>query len=136
MESPEWMPSPAEVARARADLERRGVVQSMTRDLAGAQMVPAGETPWAWLIGAALWITIWPAVIALRLGTDRLDWLPWWLPIVLAVLHMLVQAGPVRVAERELGPGLAAPPLRPGADRGANAGARPCRIRDLGRHVV
>ena len=32
---PEWMPSPAEVARARADLERRGVVQSMTRDLAG-----------------------------------------------------------------------------------------------------
>ena len=64
---PEWMPSPAEVARARADMERRGIVQSVTRDLAGTQMVPAGETPWPWLIGAALWIAIWPAVIALAL---------------------------------------------------------------------
>jgi hypothetical protein len=100
---PEWMPSPAEVARARADLERRGVVQSLTRDLAGTQMVPAGETPWPWFIGAALWVIIWPAVIALRFGTDRLDWLPWWLPIILAVLHMLVQAGPVMVAVRDSG---------------------------------
>ncbi len=100
---PEWMPSPAEVARARADMERRGIVQSVTRDLAGTQMVPTGETPWAWLIGAALWIAIWPAVIALRFSTDQLSWLPWWLVILLPVLHMLLQAGPVLVAQRDSG---------------------------------
>ena len=100
---PEWMPSPAEVARARADMERRGIVQSVTRDLAGTQLVPKGETPWPWLIGAALWIAIWPAVLALRFTTDRLSWVPWWLVILLPVLHMLLQAGPVLVTERDSG---------------------------------
>ena len=127
MENPSGCPAQPK-SPARADLERRGVVQSMTRDLAGAQMVPAGETPWAWLIGAALWIAIWPAVIALRFSTDRLDWLPWWLPIVLAVLHMMVQAGPVLVAERDSGKERAAAALWPGADSGADAGARTQRV--------
>jgi hypothetical protein len=100
---PEWMPSPAEVARARAGLERKGVVRSMTRGPASAQMVPPGQTPWLWLIGAAAWIIIWPAVIAQRIAMGRLPWLPWWLPVFLALLHLLVLAGPVLLAARDSG---------------------------------
>jgi hypothetical protein len=100
---PEWMPSLAEVARARSELERRGVVRSLTRGPTGAQMVAPGEVPWSWLIGAALWIILWPAVIALRIGMGWWPWLPWWLPLVLALLHMLVLVGPVLLAERDSG---------------------------------
>lgn len=100
---PEWMPSPEEVARARADMERRGIVRSLSRGPAGVQMVPAGEAPWSWLIGAAAWVVIWPAVIALRIGAERFKWLPWWLPILIALLHMLVLVAPVLLAQRDAG---------------------------------
>lgn len=101
---PDWMPSPAEVARARAELEHRGVVRSLGRGPAGRQLVPAGETPWPWLIAAAAWVVIWPAVIALRLGQGwAAGWLPWWLPVIMAALHMLALAGPVLLAARDAG---------------------------------
>jgi len=100
---PEWMPSPAEVARARAQMERKGIVQSLTRGPVGAQMVQPGEAPWSWLIGGALWVIIWPAIIALRVGMGRPPWLPWWLPVLLALLHMAALAGPVFLAERDSG---------------------------------
>jgi len=97
---PEWMPTQAEVDRARAQMERAGTVRSLTRGLADVQLVPAGETPWPWLGALALWIVVWPAVIAFTLVDNRLPWLPWWLPLVLALLHMLALAGPVLLTER------------------------------------
>jgi restriction system protein len=100
---PEWMPSPQEVARARTDMERRGIVASIARGPASQQLVAAGETPWAWLLGAVAWVIVWPAIIALRLGSRQLTWLPWWLPLVLAALHMLALAGPVWLAMRDTG---------------------------------
>ena len=100
---PDWMPSAAEIARARAELEHKGVVRNLARGFAGQEMVPPGETPWAWLIAGAAWIIIWPAIIALRIGAGRLSWLPWWLPLLLAALHMLVLAGPVLLAQRDAG---------------------------------
>lgn len=96
---PAWMPTPDAVTRARIALERKGVVQGFTRGPAGAQMVRSGEAPWPWLIAGALWVVIWPAAIALRIGQDWLAaWIPWWLPVVLAVLHGLALAGPVLFA--------------------------------------
>lgn len=100
---PEWMPTPDEVARARAEMERRGIVRSLSRGPAGTQMVPAGEAPWPWLIGAAGWVIIWPAVIALRMGAARLLWLPWWLPLLLALLHLAALVAPVLLARRDTG---------------------------------
>ncbi len=100
---PEWMPSPAEVARARVELERKGIVRGLARGLAGKEMVGPGEAPWPWLIAGVAWIIIWPALIALRIGAGRLLWLPWWLPIVLAAIHALVLAGPVLLAQRDAG---------------------------------
>lgn len=97
---PEWMPGPEAVARARAQMERKGIVRSLTRGAPGAQMVPAGETPWAWLIAALLCIAIWPAAIALRVTTGRPAWLPWWLPVLAGLLHMAALAGPVLLAIR------------------------------------
>ena len=71
---PEWMPSPAEVARARAELERKGVVRSLARGAASAGMVPPGQAPWSWLMAGAAWVVVWPAVIASahRYGTAAL----------------------------------------------------------------
>ena len=100
---PDWMPSPEEVARARVDMERRGIVRNLSRGPAGVQMVPAGETPWPWLIGAAAWVIIWPAAISLRVGDSRFTWLPWWLPVLLALLHMLALVMPVLLARRDAG---------------------------------
>lgn len=101
---PEWMPSPAEVARARAELERKGIVRSLGRGPAGKQLVPAGEAPWPWLLAATAWVIAWPALIALRLGQEwGAAWLPWWLPVVMAALHLLALAGPVLLAERDAG---------------------------------
>ena len=101
---PEWMPSPAEVARARVQMERQGVVHSVTRGVAGAQLVPAGEAPWLWLGAAILWIVLWPAIITLKVsGATALAWLPWWLPVVLAAVHMALLAGPVLLSERDRG---------------------------------
>ena len=99
---PEWMPTPGEVARARVELERKGIVRSLGRGTAGKQLVPAGEAPWPWLIAAAAWVILWPAAIALRLGQGwGADWIPWWLPIVMAALHMLALAGPVLLTARD-----------------------------------
>jgi HJR/Mrr/RecB family endonuclease len=99
---PAWMPSTEEVARARAELARRGVLAALGRGTATADMVEPGETPWPWLIAAALWILIWPAVIALRIGQGWWsDWLPIWAPLTAAVLHMSALAGPVLLAQRD-----------------------------------
>lgn len=102
---PEWMPSPDQVARARVSLERRGVVQSLTSGPAAAELVRPGETPWLWWAAALAWVVIWPALIALSAGGRLPHWLPWWLLILLAALHMLVLAGPVIYSERQAGRG-------------------------------
>ena len=99
---PEWMPSPDAVTRARVALERRGVVQGFARGTASKELVRQGEAPWPWLLAGVLWIAVWPAVIALRIGQGWLaTWLPWWLPLLLAVLHALALAGPVLFARRD-----------------------------------
>lgn len=101
---PEWMPTPAAVTRARVALERRGAVQAFTRGPASKELVRSGEAPLPWLIAGALWVVIWPAAIALRIGQGWLAaWLPWWLPVLLAVLHGLALAGPVLFAMRDSG---------------------------------
>lgn len=101
---PDWMPSPEEVERARAELERRGGVLALERETPSSRMVAPGETPWAWFAGAVLWVLIWPAVIALRAGLGWWeDWLPLWAPLVAAALHMGVLAGPVVLAQRDSG---------------------------------
>ncbi len=97
---PEWMPSPAEIARARSQMERQGVVRSMTRGVASARLVSPGQIPWLWLGAAALWVILWPAVLTLKVSSDTLAWLPWWLAVILAGLHMLGLAGPVLLSER------------------------------------
>jgi restriction system protein len=97
---PEWMPAPEEVARARVSLERRGVVQSLGIWAAGAALVPPGQIPWLWWGLALFWIAVWPALIALKVGGLAPGWLPLWLILLLAVLNMLVLAGPVVYSER------------------------------------
>jgi len=97
---PEWMPTPEEVARARVSLERRGVVQSLSIGLTGAELVPPGQIPWLWWGLALLWIVVWPALIALSVGGRGPDWLPLWLILLVTLLHMLVLAGPVVYTER------------------------------------
>jgi restriction system protein len=97
---PDWLPSPEEVARARAELSRRGTLATLARGAAAAEMVEPGRAPWQWLVGAALWVLIWPAVIALRVGLGWWNWLPVWVPLAAAVLHMLALAGPVLLAQR------------------------------------
>jgi HJR/Mrr/RecB family endonuclease len=97
---PEWMPTPEEVARARVSLERRGVVQSLSIGLSGAELVPPGQIPWLWWGLALLWIVVWPALIALNVGGRGPNWLPLWLILLVAVLHMLILAGPVVYTER------------------------------------
>jgi restriction system protein len=97
---PDWMPSPDEVARVRANLSRRGTLAALARNATAAEMVEPGRAPWPWLAGAALWVLIWPAVIALRVGLGWWSWLPVWVPLAAAVLHMLALAGPVLIAQR------------------------------------
>jgi restriction system protein len=99
LSEPEWMPSPAEVARARAQMERASIVRSMARGLP-RQLVPAGATPWLWVAAAAVWILVWPALIALRLAQGQPAWLPWWLPLILALINLVILAGPVLYSER------------------------------------
>ena len=99
---PEWMPSAAEVARARMQLEREGVVRSMTRGVS-PQLVSPGETPWLWLAAAAALVVIWPALIAYRLVSGQPAWLPWWLPFLLALANLALLAGPVLFSERTAG---------------------------------
>ena len=99
---PEWMPSPGEIARARAELMRSGALTTLARTGNTADMVEPGRAPWQWLIGAALWVLIWPAVIALRVGLEWWSgWLPVWAPIAAAILHMLALAGPVLLSQRD-----------------------------------
>jgi hypothetical protein len=97
---PDWMPSHEEVTRARARLEREGVVSNLARGIGGPQLVGPGQTPWLWWVGAVLWLVLWPAVIALRVGLGKWPWLPWWLPLLIAAFHMLVLIGPVVYSER------------------------------------
>ena len=97
---PDWMPGSEEVSRARARLERDGVVRSLARGAGSPQLVAPGQTPWLWWGGAALWLVVWPAVIALRMGLGRWPWLPWWLTPLIALCHMLVLVGPVVYSER------------------------------------
>jgi len=97
---PEWMPSPEEVAQARAHLERTGVVRSLSRGVGALQFVPEGETPWLWWGAALLWIALWPAVFALKLSVNWLDWLGWWQAALLALAHMVGLAIPVLLSER------------------------------------
>jgi restriction system protein len=99
---PDWLPTPEEVARARRRLEQQGVVETLNRDIS-PQLVPPGETPWAWWILAALWPIIWPAVIVLTFTSDALSWLPVWLPVLLAAVHMFALAAPVFYSERGAG---------------------------------
>jgi hypothetical protein len=96
---PEWMPSLAETARARAQMERAGIVRNMSRDLQ-RPLVPPGETPWLWVAAAAVWAIVWPALIAYRLVGGQPAWLPWWLPLILALLNLVLLAGPVLYSER------------------------------------
>lgn len=99
---PDWMPSPEEVERARFSLVRRGGLSALQRDTVSARMVEPGATPWAWIIGAVLWVLIWPAVIALRVGLGWwASWMPAWASLLLAALHMLVLVGPVLIAQRD-----------------------------------
>lgn len=101
---PDWMPSPEEVGRARVELIRRGGLAALQREPVSARMVAPGATPWPWLAGAVLWLLLWPAVIALRVGLGWFEaWLPLWALFVAAGLHMLVLAGPVVLAERDAG---------------------------------
>ncbi len=97
---PEWLPGVEEVARARARLGRQGVLDGLrrTRGLGGWATVTAGETPWAWWTAAALWVILWPALMAFRYGLGRWEWLPWWLRPALAAAHMLGLAAPVALA--------------------------------------
>ncbi len=98
----DWFPSPEEVARARARLERQGVIGSLTRSRP-RRLVQPGETPWLWWVFAVLWPLIWPTAIVLALTTDRLAWMPVWLPFVLALMHMAALAVPVLYTERGSG---------------------------------
>jgi hypothetical protein len=96
---PEWMPSQAEIARARTQMERAGIVRSMAREVA-PQLVLPGETPWLWLAAAAALVLIWPALIAYRLMYEQPGWLPWWLPLILAAVNLALLLGPVLYSER------------------------------------
>lgn len=96
----DWLPSPEAVARARRDLERSGALRSLKEAAQPVSDVPAGQPPWWWLAGGAAWVLVWPAVIALRFGQGWWAWLPGWLPIVLALLHMGVLSVPVLRAQR------------------------------------
>jgi restriction system protein len=97
---PEWMPSPADVERARSRLERYGVAQALVSARDVAPLATPGEVPWAWWATAALWLLVWPAVFVWRWRSDALDWLPVWLLGALALVHMLALAVPVLYSER------------------------------------
>ena len=95
---PKWMPAPDKVARARIKMERQGIVHGLTRGPV-APVVSPGESAWLWWIAATLWVLLWPGLITLRLTSDRLPWLPWWLPLLLAPVHMALLLVPVRLDE-------------------------------------
>ncbi len=99
---PEWMPSLAETTRARRQMERAGIVRTMTRGTA-QPLVPAGETPWPWLIAAAAWVLVWPGLIALRLIQGQPAWLPWWVPLLAALVNLALLVGPVLYTHRVSG---------------------------------
>jgi restriction system protein len=99
---PEWMPSLAEIARARTQMERTGTVRGMTRST-GQGLVPPGQTPWLWLAAAAVMVVLWPGLIAYRLVNGQPAWLPWWLPLILAGVNLLLILGPVLYSERTNG---------------------------------
>jgi restriction system protein len=95
---PEWLPSPQQVARARAQLERLGLLRYLAGETAPS--VPL-EVPWLWWLAAILWIVLWPALITLKTSGQPLAWLPWWLLLPFALLHMALLAVPVLARERD-----------------------------------
>jgi hypothetical protein len=99
---PDWLPSPGQVIRARAQLEQQGVLPGLAGEGPVSLLAP-GEIPWLWWAGAVLWILAWPTVITLKTSGTQLLWLPWWLPLLLAPLHMALLALPVIANERDAG---------------------------------
>jgi Restriction endonuclease len=99
---PDWLPSPGQVTRARVQLEQQGVLPGLAGEGPVSLLAP-GEIPWLWWAGAVLWILTWPTVITLKTSGMQLAWLPWWLPLLLAPLHMALLALPVLVNERDAG---------------------------------
>jgi restriction system protein len=97
---PDWLPSPADVARARAQMAEQGVLPGLTED-APVSPLERGEVPWLWWAGAALWVLIWPAALTLQIGGTKYGWLPWWAPLFLAMMHMAMLALPVLANERD-----------------------------------
>jgi len=92
------MPRPEAVAQARADLERRGVLRGLTRWPTVSVRTSADAPftiPASWWAGAVGWVLIWPAAIAVMTLSGSMFGLPWWAPVLLAVLHMAVLAIPV-----------------------------------------
>ncbi len=98
-----WLPTPDQVTRARAELKRRGVLPGLAEeDPYLFLLLRPGAIPWLWWAGAGFWVAVWPAVITLKISR-QLAWLPWWLPLVLASLHMALLALPVISDERSAG---------------------------------
>jgi hypothetical protein len=101
---PDWLPSPAEVARARAVMAEQGVLPGLAEE-SPADWLEPGAVPWLWWAGAALWVLVWPAVLTLQISGRQLGWLPWWAPLFLALVHMALLALPVFANERDAGRG-------------------------------
>ena len=100
---PDWLPTVAQVKQARARLERQGVLPGLAEG-GPVSLLGPGHIPWLWWAGAVLWVLAWPAVITLQISSAQFAWLPWWLPLLLAVLHMALLALPVLANERDAGP--------------------------------
>ncbi len=100
---PEWMPTIEEVARARAALERKGLLRHDSEQEQPQSLVSPGQTPWLWWISGALWLLCWPPAIALRMGSDYLNWVPWWTFPAMALFHLFTLASPIWWTERRNG---------------------------------
>lgn len=100
---PAWMPSPDEVIRARRRMERAGIIGAMRLDPEDDRLVPPGETPWLWWGLAVFWIVSWPALISLKIGFQALPRIPIYWLLGLALLHLLILAGPVVRTQRMAG---------------------------------
>jgi hypothetical protein len=99
---PDWLPGPADVARARARMAEQGVLPGL-EEQGPVSFLDPGAVPWLWWAGAVLWVLVWPAVLTLQIGGTPIGWLPWWAPLFLAVLHMALLALPVLANERAAG---------------------------------
>jgi hypothetical protein len=89
---PDWLPPAEEVMRARARMERLGILQALHGS--DAPPVGVGDTPWLWWAGAGLWLLVWPAATAATVS-GRLLFFPWWFLVVLPLVHMLMLTWPL-----------------------------------------